>query len=277
MAGHHTRSNSLPLRPHPLIPEFDEQLCRLTSEAVSSSTSTLLGRRLRGLQDLHDCIDRLLLLPLNQEAISQDQKCVDQILDGSLRLLGVCNIAKDALLQTKESTQQLQSVLRRKRGGATDLSSEVKKFLNSRKVMKKTSHKAIANLKCISCKGYKDQAETLEIVKMLREVEAVTICVFESLLSSISAPKSGGWSLISNMMQPKRVEEKSQLNEFAMVDAALEYFLNKLKKSDNLHAGSAQNQLTKLELCVEDLEECTESLFRRMLKTRVSLLNILNH
>lgn len=277
MAAYHTRSNSLPSRPHPFISEFDEQLCRLrTLEATYSSASTPLGRRLSRLQDLHDCVDRLLLLPLNQEAISHQEKCVDEILDGSLRLLDLCSVAKDALLHTKESTQQLQSVLRRSQGSAADLSSEVKKFLTSRKVVKKTMHKAIANLKCISSKCSRDQ-EGLELVKILGEVEAITLSVFESLLSFISRPKSSGRSLISNMMQPKRVEEESQLNEFSTVDAALK-FLNKLKKSDNLlEAKNAQNQLGKLELCVEDLEECVESLFRRMLKTRVSLLNILNN
>ncbi|KAH7518303.1 hypothetical protein FEM48_Zijuj09G0157100 [Ziziphus jujuba var. spinosa] len=243
MAAYYTRSNSLPSRPQPLIPEFDEQLCRFgTSEAASSSASTSLGRRLSGLQDLHDCVDRLLLLTLNQRAISQHQKCADQILDGSLRILDVYNIDKDVLLQTKESAQQLQSVLRKRRG-ASDLSSEVKKFLTSRRAVKKAIHKAIANLKCISSKCNKDQ-ETLEIVKVMREVEVITLGVMEPLLSFISGPKSSGWSLISLMMQPKRLEEESQLNEFAMIDAALDFLMaHKTKKYDNFHLGNAQTIL----------------------------------
>ncbi|KAF3434827.1 hypothetical protein FNV43_RR21914 [Rhamnella rubrinervis] len=273
MASYHVRSNSLPLRSHPAIPEFDEQLCRLrASEATSSSASTSVSCKLSGLQDLLDCVDRLLLLPLNQKALSQEEEKngVDQILDGSLRLLDVCNTTKEALLQTKESTQELQSVLRRRRGSVTELSSEVKKFLTSRKVVKKAIQKSIGDLKCIEVSAINKDNENVAIVNMLKEVQAITHAIFKSLLSFISGPKSGSKSFISNIMRSNRIEEESQLNEFAKVDAAL-------KKSGKKYVENAQNQLKELESCIEDLEEGLESLSRRMIKTRVSLLNILSH
>ncbi|GMN38271.1 hypothetical protein TIFTF001_007524 [Ficus carica] len=82
MAAYHTRSNSLPSRDRPLIPEFNEQLCRLRSSEAASS-STLLSSKLSGLQDLHYCVDKLLLLPLNQQALSkkQNEKWIDELLD----------------------------------------------------------------------------------------------------------------------------------------------------------------------------------------------------
>ncbi|KAF2322642.1 hypothetical protein GH714_026447 [Hevea brasiliensis] len=51
-----------------------------------------------GLQDLHECVDKLLLLPLTQQGLAQknNRRCVDELLDGSLRLLDVWNSAKDA-------------------------------------------------------------------------------------------------------------------------------------------------------------------------------------
>nr|XP_048336963.1 uncharacterized protein LOC125424193 [Ziziphus jujuba var. spinosa] len=132
MASYHVRSNSLPSRPHPIIPEFENKLCKLwASEAASSSASTSISYKLSGLQDLHDCVDRLLLLPLDQQALSQEnnEKLVNKILDASLRLLDVCNITRDALLQTKEFTQELRSTIRRQRGGKIELSSEVWQML----------------------------------------------------------------------------------------------------------------------------------------------------
>ncbi|TQE06348.1 hypothetical protein C1H46_008056 [Malus baccata] len=72
------------------------------------------------------------------------------------------------------------------------------------------------------------------------------------------------------MIPTKKVayEEETEANEFAQVDVVL----HKTSKSDNAH-----NQLEKLESSIQDQEEGLERLFRQMIKTRVSFLNILNH
>ncbi|XP_062103961.1 uncharacterized protein LOC133815092 [Humulus lupulus] len=285
MAAYHVRSNSFPSRKHPLISEFNEQLCRLRSSEEASSSSTSIASKLSGLQDLHECVDTLLLLPLNQQALSKEQneKRVDMLLDGSLRLLDLCNNVKDALQQTKESTHELQSILRRKRGGEMSLSSEVKKFSASRKVVKKAVLKAMEN-RC-SLSSLKKEQDTVEIVSMLREVESITLIVFESMLSFIfgskSQSKSSGWSLLFKMMNTKRVscEVINESNGFANADAALNLLISqkKVKTTDNKLEDKAQNQLQNLELCIQDLEDGVESLYRRLIKTRVAMLNILNH
>ncbi|KAK2665690.1 hypothetical protein Ddye_004264 [Dipteronia dyeriana] len=66
--------------------------------------------------------------------------------------------------------------------------------------------------------------EQHKTIAMLTEVEAFTFAVFESLLSLILGPKSqsklNGWSLVSKLVQPKRVacdddqEEESDVNDF---------------------------------------------------------------
>ncbi|EXB95397.1 hypothetical protein L484_014370 [Morus notabilis] len=277
MAAYHARSNSFPSRQHPLIPEFDEQLCRLRSSEAASSSSASLSGKLSGLQDLHDCVDKLLLLPLNQQALSnqKNEKWVDELLDGSLRLLDMCNTAKDALQQTKESTQELQSIIRRRRGGESSLSSELKKFLNSRKAVKKALHKAMES-KCAFSLLNRDQ----EVVSMLREVQSITLSVFESMFFFISGPKSSSWSLVSKLMNSKTVscEKVNESNEFASADAALNLLIShKMKNSDSTVEENAQKQLQELEMCIQDLEEGVESLYRRLIKIRVSLLNNLNH
>ncbi|GMI67568.1 hypothetical protein like AT4G35200 [Hibiscus trionum] len=57
----HTRSNSFPSRSNPLILEVNEHLSRLAS-SDSASTSSSLNHKLGRLQDLHDCIEKLLQL-----------------------------------------------------------------------------------------------------------------------------------------------------------------------------------------------------------------------
>ncbi|CAL2279830.1 unnamed protein product [Prunus armeniaca] len=280
----HARSNSVPSTTHPLISEFDEQLCRLRTSGTASSSSTSVSH-LNGLKDLYDCADALLLLPLTRQALAQEEN--DELLDGSLRLLDVCSVTKDTLLQTKECTIKILSIIRRRQGGKTELASEVKKFLTIRKVMKKAVCKALGNLKGVS--PFSKEHEAVAMVSMLKEMEAVTQTVFNSIFSFISGPKTqskpSGLQLVSNLMRHKRVapckeeeeEEETDANEFAMVDAALHSIVgHKTKESDNI-IQNAQTQLQNLELCIQDLEESLEHLSRRLIKTRVSLLNILNH
>src|ERR1044072_9456104 len=88
----HARSNSLPSRPHPIILQCNEHLERLRSPHETSSSSSLLSHKLGALQDLHECVEKLVQLPLTQEALQES--CVnDGLLDGSLRLLDVCTTA----------------------------------------------------------------------------------------------------------------------------------------------------------------------------------------
>ncbi|XP_024163506.1 uncharacterized protein LOC112170443 [Rosa chinensis] len=261
--AYHTRSNSFPSRPHPIIQEVDDHLCRLRSSEATSTSSSSVSHKLSDLHDLHDCVDRLLQLPLTQQALAQEQhqKWANELLDGSIRLLDVCSVAKDALSQAKECIQDLQSIIRRRHGDESAvLTSEARKYLTSRKTVKKVLHKALENMKSTANRS---------TFSSLRDVEAITVSVFESVLSFISGPKSrpSSWSLVSKIVQSKKVacELEANVNEFAEVDAALK----SLK--------SAHNQLNNLESCIQDQEEGLESLFRQLIKTRVSLLNILNH
>ncbi|KAJ9682434.1 hypothetical protein PVL29_018365 [Vitis rotundifolia] len=188
-------------------------------------------------------MENLLLLLLSQQALvvqHQNQKCIIEVADGYLLLLDVCSVAKDALLQTKERVQELQSTLRRRQCGEQGAANEFGEYIASRKKVKK--------------------------------VEAATLTVLESLLSFI---------VVSRLIHSKRVEseeEKSEFNEFEKADATFQIHISqKTSKSFNIQAENVQNLLGNLELSIQDLDGGVESLFRRLIKTRVSLLNIFNH
>ncbi|KAM6541112.1 hypothetical protein CsatB_005559 [Cannabis sativa] len=272
----HVRSNSLPSKSHPVIEECNNYLLILGASHATSSSSSI-AHQLSGLEDLHICVEKLLQLPLTRQAFSQgcEEKWVDELVDGSLRLLDLCSAAKDAVLHTKECARDIQSTMRRK----VSLESEIKKYSASRKVVKKAIQKALKSLKGVESKDLAFNAtkssEISALVSVMREVEAVTLAALESLLSFISGPKTqsklSGWSLVSKLVQSKRVAgDEDVVNEFAKVDAAL------LSQETN-KAGQAMLELKNLEMCVQDFEQMLESLFRRLIKTRVSLLNILNN
>jgi hypothetical protein len=94
-------------------------------------------------EKLHDCVEKLLQLPQTQHTLVErcNGKWVEELLDGSLRLLDVCSAAKDALIHTKECARELQSIMRRRAGGDVGIEREVRKFLTSRKVVKKAIQK----------------------------------------------------------------------------------------------------------------------------------------
>ncbi|KAK8567907.1 hypothetical protein V6N13_105852 [Hibiscus sabdariffa] len=279
----HARSNSLPSRQHPVASQIDENLNRFRA-SQSASTSSSIGDKLNCLQDLYHYVDMFLQLPLTQQDVAQEQqrKLVEQLLDGSLVLLDVCGAAKDALQQTKECTQELQSILRRRRG-VEGLANEVRKYVTSRKAARKAICKALKNLKHMENKltssFFSKDGETGAVINTLKQVEAVTTSVLESLLSFISGPeaesKTSRWSLVSKLMHQKRVmcEEEQKAHEIANAEAALRSFV---KSGNTKNVENVQNELQNSEMCIQDLEEGLESFYRRLIKARVTVLNIIN-
>uniref|UniRef100_A0A2N9GPJ1 Uncharacterized protein n=1 Tax=Fagus sylvatica TaxID=28930 RepID=A0A2N9GPJ1_FAGSY len=124
------------------------------------------------------------------------------------------------------------------------------------------------------------------MVSMLKELEAVTLMVIESLLTFIAGSKlqskSSSWFVVSKLVHPKRIAcegEETDANEFEKVDAVLQSLIShKTRKSDySMHIQNVQNWMGQLESSIQDVEEVLECLSRRLVKTRVSFLNILNH
>ncbi|GMI88011.1 hypothetical protein like AT2G17070 [Hibiscus trionum] len=275
----HARSNSLPSRPHPLVTQIDEHLCRLKSNESASSSMIL---NLSSLRDLYELVDSLLQLPVTQKSLAQqcNDKQVTELLNGSLKLLDACGVAKDALLQAKEDTKNLQSILRR-RGDGVGFTNEAKEYLASRQKAKKLINKSLKACKSGFAQLENDGEATFS---MLREVEGAACRVFECLFSYISGTKmeskSTKWSLVSKLMSSKRVTcegEATETNEFERVDAVLCTLIdNKTRKSGKISSDGAQIELQKLESSIQDFEDGVECLLRLLIKTRVSVLNILS-
>ncbi|KAG5044675.1 hypothetical protein JHK86_014081 [Glycine max] len=268
----HTRCNSLPSTPNPLISQCEEHMQRLQdSAAISSiSSSSSLSHKLNGLLDLHDCTYKLLQVPIKQQALAREcsDKCVDDILEVSLRLWDICSTAKECQLISKESMQELHSVIQRRKGDETVFTKVGGKYLTSRNKLKKTM------------KAIKSEFYTLSMLSVLTEAEEVTLRSLESLLLFIGdpkgQPKQSRWSAISKLMQPKRVacdSQESHTNEFDKVDEVLYSFLSPKPSSIEYLLSRIEN----LEMCIQDLEIGVEHLTRKLIRNRVSLLNIFNH
>ena len=164
----------------------------------------------------------MLPLPLSQQSLVQkkNQKWANEVADGYLLLLDVRSVVKDTLLRAKERVQELQSSLPRRSYG----SHGAAEYLASRKKVKKMTQKSSRDLKSKQRKCdlsiSEKEHETVAVVCIFREVEASTLIVLESLLSSISGPKKRSktrkWTVVSRLMHSKRVESEEEIAEFSI-------------------------------------------------------------
>ncbi|XVF03732.1 hypothetical protein REPUB_Repub05bG0019200 [Reevesia pubescens] len=284
-ANFHARSNSLPSKSHPLVADIEDQLRRLRASEATTSSPSSLCRNLAVLKEMHECANDLFQLPLSQKAFSNDRhdKYVEDMLDGSLKLLDICSSSSDALSQINGCVQDLESSLRRRNGCESSLANEIRKYFTLRKQLNKIVCKCFGNIKRMQKRNAAilDNDHDFELlVSMLKEVEAVSLTVFESLLSFVYSPKSKstGWSLVSKLIQSKRVSCEIE-DKDDKIDEALEALIkNKSGKSiDVTQVQKALKNLEAFESTIQELKEGLECAFRCLIKTRVSLFNIVNH
>lgn len=275
-ASCHVRSISLPSESHPLTQSVKVRLGRLRS---SQETSSLNCQGLSGLlKSLYESVDDFIQLPLTYQAISnvQHQGSVDEVLDRSLRLLEVCGATKDIFSQMKECLKDLESSIRRKRGESS-LAGDIEAYMISRKKLKKMISKS-KSFRSLKTKEDISEAQDKDttLVTLTREVEEISVAVFASLLSSISlTPKSkgNGWSVVSKLLKSRSTVDAK---EVGMINAEVLTW----RSSKDISLVQVQNLLKHLEASqssIQEVEEELEFAYRLLLKTRVSLLNILTH
>ena len=284
----HVRSISLPSRSHPATLKIQEELNKLrTLEASSTSALVKISNGLSGLEELYNCMDELLSLPSTQQALSlhQHEKWVNELVDGSVSLLDICGATRDVISQFKENVGDLQSALRRRKGGLC-IQSSINNYICSRKKMNKDAKKLRAAIKKMvnnsGASALLDKDHQLSsMISVLREVNIMSISIFQSLLLLLSTPalksRPSRWSLVSKFMHKGVVacQEKHQNMELENVDITISAISS--EEADLKKMQIAHQVLKDLEISIEDLDNGLESMFRRLIKTRASLLNTISH
>ncbi|KAK1439232.1 hypothetical protein QVD17_05048 [Tagetes erecta] len=252
---HHTRTTSLPTRPHPVICQAQEEVRKFrTWEASISSvpTADTICSALTKLQVLYECVDNVLSLPLTQKALTQNQytDLVNELLDKSINLMDICGSTRDLVSQVKENARVVQSAMRRRKGQVSLTTSFIKN-------LKKDANKAMTSLKQIDEKigGIKPMdldIHLLSAIRVVRDVGVVRSSVYKSLLlflsGSVAKPKSSRWSLVHKLIGKGTTERNDELE---------------LSNEDMVSL-------------FQEMENGLECMFRSLLKTRTSLLNVLS-
>ncbi|XP_015066942.1 uncharacterized protein LOC107011806 [Solanum pennellii] len=259
----HVRSISFPGRSHPTIQRVEEELNKLKSlEAPATPKADSVYHGLLILERLYKSIDGLLNLP-SRQTLSQslDAKWVDDLLDKSVRLLDVCGTTRELVSQYKEKVRDLQSSLRRRKGDSTTDDS-VERFTSFSKKIKRDAKMSILTLKQIDQETavpvlLDAEQDTIAAIRALREANAVCISIFQMLLSFLCVPllkpKQSKWSLLSRLVHKERITPGVQ-EENTSLETRLETF----------------------EAYLDSFENALEAVFRCLIRSRSSLLNVLS-
>ncbi|GAB4847602.1 hypothetical protein Ancab_026664 [Ancistrocladus abbreviatus] len=285
----HFRSISLPSNSNPIIQKIGQELRKLKEqEASSTSAAKTISIGLTGLGDLYKCINDVLGLPLTQQGLSvrQHEKCVNEVLETTSRLLDISTAAREVLLQLKEAGRDLKSGLS-SRMGDSSIESSISAYVSSRKRIVKSAKGLVLSLKQLddvfgSEKVLDDDYHRLTmVIKALRCVSIINISIHESLLLFLTRqckPKSIKWPLVSKLIQRREIECKGRAekgNELANADAALRAICcSNTAEAKKLQ--SVDNRLEALEKAVQGIENGLDRISRQLIKTRASLLNTLS-
>ncbi|XP_024983084.1 protein BPS1, chloroplastic-like [Cynara cardunculus var. scolymus] len=292
-----TKSISLPCRSHPTTLRIEELLNRIKTTSASSSSSRpsaeIITSGLSQLTELYKCMDDLL----NSSTIrvlmarQQNEKWVDDLIDESVKFLDICGSIWDMLSQIKEQIRDLQCALRRRNG---ELSSEngIAKYVCFRKKMKKDVKGLVASLKQVenmtsgvSVVVDSDSHQLAAVMKAVLGVGEMTISVFESLLMFFSMPavsKTNRWSFVVSKLIHKGMvacegqQKQGTVNELERIDAALQSLCKYRSSSEGGNVQTAQSRLELLGAQIDSMDSGLECMFRCLVRTRASLLNIIS-
>ncbi|XP_017696813.1 uncharacterized protein LOC103701160 [Phoenix dactylifera] len=290
----HVRSISLPSRDHLFALRVEQEVYKLRTCVVSCSLSSQeMCNGLRRLRDLYDCIEELLHLPHNQQALCHPHRkeWLEEELDGSVKVLDLCGTLRDKLVTMKEHLQDLQLALRRR--DTTSIESRLHACIRSGKKAQKDIKNCRRPSKQVSSKSSPYTAVDMDsdlsiVVHLLMEAREIAISLLRSasrLLSVSRRPKrkTSRWSFVSNALQKRKVaseEEHKETSDMGNEDFSLcvsvSYDCISCKDVDGEKVPKAQDRLETLKAKMEDLETQLECLNRRLIQNRVSLLNILS-
>ena len=192
---------------------------------------------LRRLGDIYISVEEMTHLPSNKVCSSQQRKMLDGEIESSLQLLDLCNTMQEIFVELKAIIQELQVALRK--GDGATVQAKIQSYSRLVKKAKQSFKKA-------SKKATSDKTD-YAMIRPLTKAREIAISLLESTVELLS----------------KQIEVPKQ----SLVSKAF---------SKRKAVVCEEDQLRALECSIGDLESGAGHLFRILVQSRVSLLNILS-
>ncbi|KAI3774242.1 hypothetical protein L1987_48789 [Smallanthus sonchifolius] len=281
----HCRARSISLPSTSNQQSVFNEFYRASLEATTSSSSSTIADKLRAANGMYESIKPFLTMESTRRSLAQEccKEQLNKFLDERLELLDICTSTKEVLSVCINSAKELQSFLRRKRGDKHGLTSSVEEYLDKKRKVKKIIFKPLTGLKKQCSSSVNEDNRITSNTDILKEMKLKTLTVFEALFTYILGSKSQfkpkWWSLVSRVMGNKEVESVQSREESRVkkMDVELQALIClKKTQTDILEVNTIQTELADFELHLLDLDEQVDCLCKHLIKTRVSILNILN-
>ncbi|XP_072995118.1 uncharacterized protein [Typha latifolia] len=255
----HVRSASLPCRSHPLVSHLEDEIRAVRSwlshPDPDPGSPAGIQAGLAQIQYLHAALDDLLHLPRAQDPLRRAAGG-DRLLDTFLRLADAYGSFRSAAVALKQHASEAQAAIRRR--DAARLASAVRSVRRSEKELSKLASTVRSAGRC-SAPGLASVSAEAEIAGIVREAIGATVAASASVFTGVAEISAaarvscgvGLWKKVDLMFEFKKKASKEEKEMMAL------------------------DKLEKLEECVLNLESGNEQVFRSLVNTRVSLLNIL--
>ncbi|KAK1419713.1 hypothetical protein QVD17_28992 [Tagetes erecta] len=221
------------------------------------------------LRDLHDSVNNLLRAPDIKCVLSEhehDQKWIQKISESTLKMLDSCGNTKDILSLVKGHIQQLRSTFYRASLGETE-NKVISTYCFQRKELRKQMLKRLKSLKRMKKVTPLDD-NLIVVANVLKEVRETIVILLESIMLLMSMPNPNPKT--TNMMKCNGVLAVKV--KFTRLNS-----LSPWEDCDVQAIQSAIERLEAVESAMEDLEVELGCIFKRLMRTRVLLLNILTN
>lgn len=283
----HVRSISMPCKSHPNTDRMEKLLNNVkTWESTISSSNPSVDMICSGfshLTALYECLEDLINTSFSQTSKdNHTMEWADELLDVSVKFLDICSNATDIISHSKQHVRDLGCDLRRNGGCNTE--SIIAKYMGFRKRVKKEIKGSMSSLKqvdkmirgCSFMKNY-------HLIGVFTEITSFTIRIFRFVLQFFAIPslrrrRTGRWAAVSKFLSKGKVVPEGKLadttiNELQCLDAAL---LRHCSSGNKEFIQVVPKELEALDASLEGINSHLHILSRRLVVTRVSILNMVS-